>query len=30
MCEDDFRGVVLLGQAFDEELVADEVKSFLV
>ncbi|HQO75295.1 MAG TPA: CRISPR-associated endonuclease Cas2 [Candidatus Saccharicenans sp.] len=30
MCEDDFRGVILLGQAFDEELVADEVKSLLV
>ncbi|PMP86365.1 MAG: CRISPR-associated endonuclease Cas2 [Thermodesulfobium narugense] len=30
MCEDDFKCVILLGQAFDEDLVSDEVKSLLV
>lgn len=30
MCEDDFRKVKLLGQAFDKDLVTDEVKAFFV
>jgi CRISPR-associated protein Cas2 len=30
MCEDDFKNVILLGQAFDEDLVSDEVKALLV
>ncbi len=30
MCEDDFKKVKLLGQAFDKELVADEVKALLI
>jgi len=30
MCEDDFKKVKLLGQAFDKKLVTDEVKSFFV
>ncbi len=30
MCEDDFKSVILLGKAFDEDLVSDEVKSILV
>jgi CRISPR-associated protein Cas2 len=30
MCEEDFKNVILLGQAFDEELVSDEVKALLV
>jgi len=30
MCEDDFKNVILLGQAFDEGLVSDEVKALLV
>jgi len=30
MCEDDFKKVILLGQAFDKNLVSDEVKSFFV
>lgn len=27
MCEDDFRKVKLLGQAFDKELVTDEIRA---
>jgi len=27
MCQSDFKSVVLLGQAFDKELVTDEIKS---
>jgi len=27
MCQPDFKSVVLLGQAFDKELVTDEIKS---
>mgnify|MGYP003732734347 CR=1 FL=1 len=30
MCEDDFKKVKLLGQAFDKNLVADEVKALFV
>jgi CRISPR-associated protein Cas2 len=30
MCEDDFRKVKLLGQAFDKSLVADEVRDLFV
>jgi len=30
MCEDDFKSVILLGQAFDESLVSDEVRALLV
>ncbi len=30
MCKDDFRKVILLGQAFDKKLVTDEVKAFFV
>lgn len=30
MCEDDFKKVRLLGQAFDKKLVTDEVKSLFV
>lgn len=30
MCEDDFRKVKLLGQAFDKNLVTDEVKALFV
>lgn len=30
MCEDDFKKVKLLGQAFDKELVSDEVKALFV
>jgi len=30
MCEDDFKSVILLGQAFDESLVTDEMKSLFV
>ncbi|MBI5206645.1 MAG: CRISPR-associated endonuclease Cas2 [Candidatus Firestonebacteria bacterium] len=30
MCEDDFKKVKLLGQAFDKELVTDEVKALFV
>lgn len=30
MCEDDFRKVKLLGQAFDKDLVSDEVKALFV
>lgn len=30
MCEDDFRQVKLLGQAFDKKLVTDEVKALFV
>jgi CRISPR-associated protein Cas2 len=30
MCEEDFRCAILLGQAFDEELVSDEVKALFV
>ncbi len=30
MCKDDFSKVKLLGQAFDKELVADEVKALFV
>ena len=30
MCEDDFKKVKLLGQAFDKDLVADEVKALLL
>ncbi|MBC7362581.1 MAG: CRISPR-associated endonuclease Cas2 [Candidatus Aminicenantes bacterium] len=30
MCEDDFKSVILLGQAFDEDLVSNEVKALLV
>ncbi|MEW6118353.1 MAG: CRISPR-associated endonuclease Cas2 [Nitrospirota bacterium] len=30
MCEDDFRKVKLLGQAFDKDLVTDEVKALFV
>lgn len=30
MCELDFRNVILLGQAFDESLVTDDVKSLFI
>lgn len=30
MCEDDFKKVKLLGQAFDKDLVADEVKALFL
>lgn len=30
MCDDDFKKVKLLGQAFDKELVSDEVKELFV
>ena len=30
MCEPDFKKTVLLGQAFDEDLVTDEVKALLL
>lgn len=30
MCEDDFRKVKLLGQAFDKDMVSDEVKALFV
>ncbi len=30
MCEDDFRHVKLLGQAFDKNLVTDEVRALFV
>lgn len=30
MCNDDFKGVILLGQAFDEELASDEVKTLFI
>lgn len=30
MCEDDFKKVILLGQAFDKNLVTDEVKALFV
>jgi len=30
MCDDDFRKVKLLGQAFDKELVSDEIKALFV
>jgi len=30
MCEDDFKSVILLGQAFDESFVSDEVRALLV
>ncbi len=30
MCEADFKKTRLLGQAFDEEMVTDEVKAFFV
>jgi len=30
MCDDDFRKVKLLGQAFDKELVTDEVKALFI
>lgn len=30
MCEEDFKGVILLGQAFDEDLVSNEIKSLFI
>lgn len=30
MCRDDFRKVILLGQAFDKKLVTDEVKALFI
>jgi CRISPR-associated protein Cas2 len=30
MCDDDFKKVKLLGQAFDKELVSDEVKALFL
>jgi len=30
MCENDFRDVILLGQAFDERLITEEIKSLLL
>ncbi len=30
MCKDDFRSVILLGQAFDKKLVTDEVKALFI
>ncbi|GAB6183805.1 CRISPR-associated endonuclease Cas2 [Thermodesulfovibrio hydrogeniphilus] len=30
MCEEDFKKVKLLGQAFDKKLVTDEIKAFFV
>lgn len=30
LCSDDFKKVILLGQAFDKKLVTDEVKSLFV
>ena len=30
MCEDDFKKVKLLGQAFDKDLVSDEVKALFL
>ncbi|MDD3103862.1 MAG: CRISPR-associated endonuclease Cas2 [Candidatus Cloacimonadaceae bacterium] len=30
MCREDFNSCILLGQAFDRDLITDEVKAFLV
>lgn len=30
MCEDDFKKVKLLGQAFDKKLISDEVKALFI
>lgn len=30
MCKNDFRSVILLGQAFDKKLVTDEVKALFI
>ncbi|HID39190.1 MAG TPA: CRISPR-associated endonuclease Cas2 [Calditrichaeota bacterium] len=30
MCETDFKKTKLLGQAFDEEMITDEVKAFFI
>ena len=30
MCEDDFNKCILLGQAFDKELITDEIKALLL
>jgi len=30
MCEDDFKKVKLLGQAFDKDLVTDEIKALFI
>lgn len=30
LCSDDFKKVILLGQAFDKKLVTDEIKSLFV
>lgn len=30
MCDDDFKRVKLLGQAFDKDLVSDEIKTFFL
>ncbi len=30
MCEDDFKKVKLLGQAFDKKLISDEIKALFV
>ena len=30
MCNDDFKKCVLLGQAFDKELITDEIKTLLM
>jgi len=30
LCEEDFRKVILLGQAFDKDMVTDEVKSLFL
>lgn len=30
MCDDDFKRVRLLGQAFDKDLVSDEIKTFFL
>lgn len=30
MCEGDFKNVILLGQAFDEDLISDEIKTLFI
>ena len=30
MCKEDFKNCILLGQAFDKELITDEVKAFFL
>lgn len=30
MCAEDFKGCALLGQAFDKDLITDEIKAFFI